>query len=206
MDKLIILRNIMTKFISEHAFSNQDYFTKNNLPNFQPNLVIRKTVTHKYGICMELNYTFNEILKKNNFNSRLVKCHKINPKTGDFYNIYHLAIIVEIINEKYFIDVGYGEYFIEPVLLVDNNQTGNIKVKHISETHDNYAMYDLSVDTEFIFRVVDLEIDSILDIDENYCKFFTSKPCDFPLCRVLFERLFNPSTGTFDVVKSTCKL
>lgn len=202
---LALLQHLMIEFISNHAFSNKDFFTKNNLPDFQPDLIIRKTMTHKYGICMELNYIFCDILQRNGFDSRLIKCYKLNPKTNEFYDIYHLAIIVEISRIKYFVDVGFGEYFVEPVLLVNGKKTGNISVKNIPESCDNYSMYDLLIDSVLILRIVDSAVD-VQDINKNYCKFFSSKPCDFPLCRILFERIYNPLTGTFDVVKSTCKL
>nr|QZX43534.1 acetyl transferase [Mimivirus sp.] len=202
---LVLLQHFMTEFISKYAFSNKDYFTKNNLPDFQSDFIIRKTMTQKYGICMELNYTFHNILRQNGFDSRLIKCYKLNPKTNEFYDIYHLAIIVEISNLKYFVDVGFGEYFVEPVLLLDDDKTGDINVKYIPESHDNYSIYDLTTNSVLILRIVDLAVD-VQDINKNYCKFFSSEPCDFPLCRILFERIYNPLTGTFDVVKPNCKL
>ncbi len=202
---LSLLQHLMIEFISDNAFSNKDYFTKNNLPDFQPNLVIDKIRTHKYGICMELNYAFHDTLQRNGFDSRLIKCYKLNPKTNEFYDIYHLAIIVEIFRVKYFVDVGFGEHFVEPILLANGKKIGNINVKYIPESCDNYSMYDLTIDSVLILRIVDLAVE-IQDINKNYHKFFSSKPYDFPLCRILFERIYNPLTGTFDVVKSTCKL
>nr|WBF71206.1 putative acetyltransferase [Megavirus caiporensis] len=202
---LTLLKHLIIEFISNNAFSNKDYFAKNNLPDFQPDFVINKIMTRKYGICMELNYTFHDILQQNGFDSRLIKCHKLNPKTNNFYDIYHLAIIVEISNAKYFVDVGFGEHFVEPILLLDSRKTGNICVKNVIGCHDNYSMYDLTIDSMLILRIIDLTID-IQDINENYRKFFSSRPSDFPLCRILFERIYNPLTGTFDVVKPTCKL
>nr|AEX63195.1 uncharacterized acetyl transferase [Moumouvirus Monve] len=136
---------------------------------------------------MELNYTFSHILKEHGFKNYLVRCYK--PRSGGrFYDIYHLAIIVQIDGKKYFIDVGFGEHFIEPVELNPEIKTGKIHIKMVS---NNLKIYDLYVDEEYVLRIINNPIENIEDINENYLKFFNAGPERFPLCRVVYDRIYD---------------
>ncbi len=69
------------------------------------------------GFCYELNGLFNELLKAIGFTTRIVSCCVAN-KEGKFGAEYdHLAIIVDIKGEEYLVDVGFGGFTIEPLLI-----------------------------------------------------------------------------------------
>ncbi|AGF85652.1 hypothetical protein QJ854_gp130 [Moumouvirus goulette] len=195
MDRIKILQYLVKDFISRYEFSNRDYFTKTNLKSFQHKIVLNNTFKKKYGICMELSYTFSHILKEHGFKNYLVKCYK--PRSdARFYDIYHLAIIVELKNKKYFVDVGFGEHFTEPIELNSIVKTGKIHIDTISN-NSNLIIYDLYVDKEYILRIIDDPIESIEDINENYLKFFGATPDRFPLCRVVYDRIYDYVLGKY---------
>ncbi|AEQ60330.1 N-acetyltransferase [Acanthamoeba castellanii mamavirus] len=201
MSNLSSLKKLMVGFLSRHNFSNRDYFSgETYLRTFDHYTIIDKVYTTKYGICMELNYVFHIILTNHHIPNYLVKCHK-KKSNGDFYDLFHLAIIVELDGSKYFIDVGFGEHFIEPVELNHNSITGNIKVIFNQLENTNISTYDISTNnmnnSVLILRVTDKPLNNIKHIESNYQKFFHSKPEEFPLCRVLFERKFDAKTNQY---------
>nr|AEX62342.1 uncharacterized acetyl transferase [Moumouvirus Monve] len=181
----------MIDFLSQYMFSNRDYFFNNKSKRFDPKLIIRNTTSKKYGICMDLNYTFSYFLTKYGFDNYLVKAYEQN-RVGKFYDIYHLTIIVNINGQKYLADVGFGEFFTQPVLLKNNTRTDKIHVETPNVPQRDDTVYDLFIDGELIIRVLDKPIINIRDIDQNYQKFYNAKPKDFPLCRSLYERIFDP--------------
>ncbi|SNW61917.1 Arylamine N-acetyltransferase [Orpheovirus IHUMI-LCC2] len=181
MNELDKLRLYFTNHITNFMFSNKEYFEKENMKvNFHK--IIEKVMKRRYGICMELNFMFNRFLNENGYNSKLVKCYKPNHE-GDYYNIFHTAIIVEIMEMKYFVDVGFGEYFDEPKLLDDINMIDNVKV--VLCEGGCHKIYN--GDKEILKIVGDVELEEVI---ENYSAFFNGGN-DFPLCKFLFERIYN---------------
>ncbi|AVL95157.1 hypothetical protein ma770 [Moumouvirus australiensis] len=205
MTNINLLNKLMIEFLSKYTFSNRDYFFDNNSKRFDPKLIIRNTINKKYGICMDLNYTFSYFLTKYGFDNYLVKAYEQNRK-GKFYDIYHLTIIVNINSMKYLADVGFGEFFTEPVLLENNTQTDKIHVETPNVPQRDDKVYDLSINNELIIRVLDKPIIDIGDIDNNYQKFYSAKPEDFPLCRNLYERIYDPQTRKYIMPKKFEKL
>lgn len=72
------------------------------------------------GFCYELNYLFNNFLKKIGFESQIISSRIY----GDHENLGpefdHMSIIVKL-EENWLLDVGYGDLFIEPIKIKDNH-------------------------------------------------------------------------------------
>lgn len=91
------LKKLMIDFITKYAFSNKDFFLKKQsdsatqIIKFEPKQIKEKVNANLYGLCMELNYVFFDILKKKGHVCRLIKCLK--PHHDSYYQIFHLAII-----------------------------------------------------------------------------------------------------------------
>jgi arylamine N-acetyltransferase len=194
------LKHYMHNHISTYMFSNRDYFDNNSKPKqFNVSTIINNLTTKKYGICMELNGAFNSFLHSQNYQSHLVKCYKQKQDSGEFYKVFHAGIIVNIDGLPYFVDVGFGEYFTEPILLKETSQnTGNINIKTICN-----EIYLTKGDKQ-IFKISGKA--SIKEINENYCDFFSGKHKDFPLCKYLFERIYDPTNNAFNEPKIQAKL
>ncbi|BCS82677.1 putative acetyltransferase [Cotonvirus japonicus] len=192
MTSIVVLKNLMKDFLSEYTFSNKEYFTQISVPKFTSSLILRETLEKKYGICMDLNFTFSKILTMHGFNNYLVKAYEQKPD-GNFYDVYHLSIIVMINNRKYLADVGFGDHFFEPIPIRHKTIVGKIKV----DVLDANKVYDIYTQNKLIVRVHDQAITDIGDINDNYQKFYKSTANDFPLCRKLYERIFDPINNQF---------
>lgn len=196
MTNLSMLEKLMKNFLSKYTFSNKEYFTRTTMPKFTHDIILNKIIQNKYGICMDLNYVFYTILKKHGFNCYLVKAYEQKPD-GYYYNIYHLTIVVMINNCKYLADVGFGKYFTKPVLLEDNVKTDDINIKIIDT---NYC--DIYHGERLIVRMYDQPVTNIKDINNNYQNFFKSTAQDFPLCRKLYERVYDPKISKYVLPKN----
>ena len=172
------VKHLMTGFLTRYHFSNKDYFSNNPLKVFDHESVVHKVRTESYGICMELNYVFSLVLKNYGFDNYLVKCYK-QKYNGEFYDLYHLGIIAEVNHKDYFIDVGFGEHFIEPVFLQYAATTGLINVEIVNSSYKG-IVYDLSIGDKHILRIVDKPILDMRNISDNYYEYFEMKPEDFP--------------------------
>ena len=89
-----------------------------NLDDIYEKIVVRK----RGGFCYELNGLFNQLLKQLGFNSYLVSA-QVHDKDGDYSPEYdHLAIIVNIDNEEFLVDVGFGKFALEPLPIKLNEE------------------------------------------------------------------------------------
>lgn len=222
-------------FISTYGFSNKNYFNESFRQSiikngFNQDAVISRVKSDKYGICMELNYTFCMYLKSKGYDAYLTtcrkpKCLKKNDSNNsndifEYFDIEHVAIIVIIDNVKYFVDVGFGEYFVTPIELTDSVTVNNIEVlvkddtyyltkcngpvnKEIDEENVRPKSFDHIEHDNKDYKIVlklDMDlitIDKIDKINENYVRFFSSNKNDFPLCDILFERIFDRNKEIF---------
>jgi arylamine N-acetyltransferase len=199
------LKTLMLNFISEYTFSNREYFNQTDKRiQFIPHQIIDKVKLRKYGLCMELNYLFHSILTSNGYKAYMIFCEK--PRhhnmcdAPQFYDILHLAIIVELHGNKWFIDVGFGEIFMEPIWLVNDYYKNSCKnnMRIIQPYMVDTFVYDLYIGDKpkLTLRIIDKEV-SIEEINVNYIKFFNSSASDFPLCRVLYERIYDKTTKQY---------
>ncbi|MEP7251784.1 MAG: arylamine N-acetyltransferase [Ginsengibacter sp.] len=75
------------------------------------------------GFCYELNGLFYCLLKETGFNVNMVSARVYNAKTKTYSPEYdHLALVVEIDDERYLTDVGFGEFAFTPLKI----EAGNI--------------------------------------------------------------------------------
>jgi len=179
------LKLLIRNHIERYAFSNAEYFQKDVNHDFVPNLIIDKVLTKRKGMCMELNFAFAILLNKLGFTVRFVKCFK--PHNDTFFDIFHLGLIVTIREDyHYFVDVGFGEYFRTPISLEDGDITDNIRIQVVGDSYDVWA----NDKNNLIFRISNEKV-NVKTIQENCALFYRSGPADFPLCKGLFERIYD---------------
>lgn len=87
----------------------------------EPAWLYEKIVTRQRGgYCYELNGLFCELLKALGFDAHLISARITKGKnTGPEYD--HLAIIVLIEKEQWLVDVGYGDFSLQPLLIGEEN-------------------------------------------------------------------------------------
>jgi N-hydroxyarylamine O-acetyltransferase len=83
-----------------------------------PDLIYQKVVTNKRGgFCYELNGLFYYLLKNIGFKVKLIS-GRVFQKDGNYSPEFdHLAIIATINSDDYLVDVGFGKFSLEPLLL-----------------------------------------------------------------------------------------
>lgn len=163
------LDEAIIKHISNFKFSNRDYLKKpSSKISFQK--IINNTINKKYGICIELNYIFTKYLEKNNHNYYYVKC--LIPKNKyEFYNTWHLAIVIVQDNLKFFVDVGSGNYFDKPIQI--NN--------------DNYVeLY--SDKNKLIYKIINKPV-SQNEIKRNYVNYCNI--VELPIRKIKYNRIYD---------------
>jgi N-hydroxyarylamine O-acetyltransferase len=91
------------------------------------------------GFCYELNGLFYELLTEIGFQSKIISA-KVSKGDGDFGAEYdHLAIITQIGNDEFLVDVGFGEFSAEPLkFILDVEQTDKNGVFLIRKFDENY--------------------------------------------------------------------
>ncbi len=96
-------------------------------------------VEKRGGFCYELNGLFYELLAEIGFQSKIISA-KVSKGNGDFGAEYdHLAIITQIENDEYLVDVGFGDFIAEPLKFVlDVEQTDDNGVFLIRKFDENY--------------------------------------------------------------------
>lgn len=192
------LKDLHMRHIELYAFSNAEYFKENPDREFRPDLVVNKIMAKRKGMCMELNFAFGLLLNRLGYGVRFVKCFK--PHHDGFFDIFHLGLIVEtrdnadysLPDRYYFVDVGFGEYFRKPISFVHGETTDGVRIESKNDSH--YVLDDK--DGSLILRV-DTDVVNVQDIRNNLALFYRSGPKDFPLCRILFERIYDKGEESF---------
>ena len=185
---LVNLQTMILNHITTYKYSNIDYFNKNfdysQYPNFE--YTINQINKKRYGFCMDLNYVFSIFLTSQNYQNYLVKCHKPNSRS-EAKDIFHLSIIVVLDDLKYFVDIGYGDYFDKPI------QLNNYEIYYDFEKfkkRNYYNEYFIRTNKELL-KIIDIPV-TLEEMKHNYIKFFRSKQGDIEINRYLFERIYHP--------------
>lgn len=128
------------------------------------------------GFCYELNGLFNELLTEIGFQTKIVSARV--AKHADFGAEYdHLAILTKIDDEEFLTDVGYGDFFAEPLKFIlnveqkDANGTFLIR-KHDAEYYEVIKKHGEDWQSEYIFK------DFARDLQEftEMCNFHQTSP------------------------------
>ena len=123
-DNIVLNKDVLYKLQKKHllnvAFENLDihYGKKINLSLTD---IYQKVVTEKRGgFCYELNGLFHRLLKQIGFNVKLISA-RVHTKDAEYSPEYdHLAIIVNLENKEFLVDVGFGKFSLKPLKLEMN--------------------------------------------------------------------------------------
>lgn len=177
--------------ISNYSFSNRFFFEPNRPIHYDPDVAIKRFLATKKGICMDSNMWFYRKIKYLNDETKLVRCYKVGHP-GKTEDLFHLGIVSRIGRDNYFIDVGYGDVFIEPVKLV-NGEYGNVLVQK-----DNDGWLIRRKDTGKIVLHVRSEETNLVEIKHSYYKLLNETSSDVvPLLKTLYENIYDPLRGKY---------
>lgn len=125
-DTIALHKNVLFKLQRKHLlnvpFENLDIHYNRKIKLLVP-AIYQKIINEKRGgFCYELNGLFHSLLKQIGFDAKLISA-RVHIKDDDYSPEYdHLAIIVNLENKQFLVDVGFGKFSLEPLTL-EMNQT-----------------------------------------------------------------------------------
>lgn len=123
-DTIVLNKNVLFKLQKKHllnvAFENLDIHYNRKI-NLSLTDIYKKIINEKRGgFCYELNGLFHSLLKQIGFDAKLISA-RVHIKGNDYSPEYdHLAIIVNLENNEFLVDVGFGKFSLEPLKLEMN--------------------------------------------------------------------------------------
>jgi len=135
---LEVLRNLQKTHLFSVPFENLDIHNKIpillDLDLFYQKIIIN----HRGGFCYELNGLFYELLSQLGFKSKMVSARVFNSNSKQFgHEFDHMAIIANLDNKEYLVDVGFGEFAQYPLLvqldIVQSDPRGQFLIKRWDE-------------------------------------------------------------------------
>lgn len=82
-----------------------------------------KIVTrHRGGFCYELNGLFYQLLKTIGFKAKMISARVYDNNRGFGPEFDHLAIIVTLDTGEYLVDVGFGEFALQPLQIIPGKE------------------------------------------------------------------------------------
>lgn len=110
------LRALQLAHLFSVPFENLSIHTKEPIVLNDESLYTKVVERRRGGFCYELNGLFCWLLRNLGFNVKMLSAGVIN-KQGEFSPYFdHMTLLVEL-NDRYIADVGFGNSFLEPLLL-----------------------------------------------------------------------------------------
>ena len=136
-DPIDVTYEVLSKLQAAHLytvpFENLDIHSgiRIDLNNLFDKIVIRR----RGGFCYELNGLFYQLLLQIGFTVKMVSA-RVYGKKGYSPEFDHMALIVQISNDHYLVDVGFGEFALHPIRIEMNRETndprGIFKMEHLN--------------------------------------------------------------------------
>lgn len=136
---LEVLSQLQQAHLMHVPFENLDI---HNNTRIDLNNLFDKVVTRRRGgFCYELNGLFYQLLKELGFIVKKVSARVYDGKENYSPEFDHMALIVTIKNDKYLVDVGFGEFALCPIKIELNTETNDPKgIFRIEAFDENYIV------------------------------------------------------------------
>ena len=171
------LKYLQRRHLLHIPFENLDIHWKKPI-DLSSESLFRKIVENKRGgFCYELNGLFFELLQKTGYESKRISA-RVSDGKGNFGQEFdHLAIITRIADEDYLVDVGFGDFFAEPIKFVlDEEQTDANGKFLIKQFDDKYFEVVKKNEETFISQYIFTLKKRDLFEFENMCLFHQTSP------------------------------
>ena len=112
------------------------------------------------GFCYEVNGLFNKLLQSLGFETYLISGEVLDNETGQYGPPYdHMAIVVTIGDDKYLVDIGFGNGFQYPLKLSNSKWQvdGNMYYRIYSENDQLYLVGSKDMQEERVLYRFTLE-------------------------------------------------
>lgn len=171
------LKRLQRQHLLSIPFENLDIHWKKPI-DLKGESLYRKIVDSKRGgFCYELNGLFFELLQNLGYESKRISA-RVSDGKGNFGQEFdHLAIITRIEGEDYLVDVGFGDFFAEPIkFALDEEQTdvnGTFLIKRFDE---NFFEVTKKREESFISQYIFTLRERRLSEFEDMCLFHQTSP------------------------------
>jgi N-hydroxyarylamine O-acetyltransferase len=129
--------NFKKKHLLNVAFENLDIHYNRKIKLSIPDIYQKIVNEKRGGFCYELNGLFHSLLKQIGFDAKLI-AGKVHIKDNEYSPEYdHLAIIVNMENKEFLVDVGFGKFSLEPLKLEMNQSLSDSFGKFQFDKYDN---------------------------------------------------------------------
>ena len=170
------LKLLQKQHLLHIPFENLDIHWKRpvllDAERFYEKIVVEK----RGGFCYELNGLFYELLTEIGFRSKIISARVYNGK--DFGAEYdHLAILTEIGDEEYLVDVGFGDFTAEPLKFVldieQQDENGTFLIRKFDEEYfEVVKKVGEAWKSEYIFK----DWARVLEAFDKMCNFHQTSP------------------------------
>lgn len=171
------LKYLQRRHLLTIPFENLDIHWKKPI-DLKGESLYRKIVENKRGgFCYELNGLFFELLQNTGYESKRVSAQVSDGKGNFGPEFDHLAVITRIEGDDYLVDVGFGDFFAEPIkLILDEEQVdanGTFLIKHFDEKNFEIAKKnEESFISQYIFTLQERRLSEF----EDMCLFHQTSP------------------------------
>ncbi len=153
----------------------------------------KKIVEEKRGgFCYELNGLFFDLLNKLGFKSKIISA-RVCQRDGNFGAEFdHLAILTKIADEEFLVDVGFGDFTVEPLKFVLNveqfDKNGTFLIRKFDDEYFEVVKKDNETwQSEYIFKNIERNLSEFTEM----CNFHQTSPESHftrgKLCSILTE-------------------
>ncbi|WP_246615768.1 arylamine N-acetyltransferase family protein [Aquimarina litoralis] len=118
---LEVLKELQKGHLLNVPFENLDIHYNRSIDLDASKFYKKIVIENRGGFCYELNGLFQILLNNLGFKSKIISARVYDSKKEDFGEEYdHLAIIVELDQNEYLVDVGFGEFTFHPLIITPN--------------------------------------------------------------------------------------
>jgi N-hydroxyarylamine O-acetyltransferase len=138
----------------------------------------RKIVEEKRGgFCYELNGLFYDLLTELGFQSKIISA-RVSRNDGSFGAEFdHLAILTKIADEEFLVDVGFGDFTVEPLKFISDieqtDKNGTFLIRKFDDDYFEVVKNDGdNWQSEYIFKNIERNLSEFTEM----CNFHQTSP------------------------------
>ena len=159
---LEVLKDLQKAHLLNVPFENLDIHYGNYIALDIDRIYEKVVMNNRGGFCYELNGLFYELLVALGFKAKRISARVFDKKKGYSKEYDHLAIIVEIDDQEYLTDVGFGEFTFGPLKIeldtIQKDDRGDFMIDKLDENWFRASkIINKVVTPEYIFKNLDRE-------------------------------------------------
>jgi N-hydroxyarylamine O-acetyltransferase len=141
------LRNLQRAHLLSVPFENLDIHLMREIRLDEAAFFEKIVKHHRGGFCYELNGLFAELLRQVGFQVTLLSARVTEDgEIGQEYD--HLVLLVQL-EQPHLADVGFGDSFLEPLQLNNQDQHDPNGIYHLTCLDDHWVLWEMHLDDRY---------------------------------------------------------